>query len=354
MPETAPLNDVETGRGRAAQPTREQRLAAEMERIRAARPSRLAEGRPAIGARQLQQHSPDMDRDGLYSPNTERITVYVQQLTGAKHKVMVIHNKSCPVLVGELKRTVNKRHGGPTPDGMKLLRNNEDGTPGDAFDEDDTQSLADAGILDGATVHMTVQDEVAGKARREAREAATKAHREAREAATKARREELEAKRLAERNAELNAEKRRGRCKKNCFWWMFYMSPFAVIAFLVLLVAYFVSGCGACENDAACNGMFGECVCSGNHTGTFCELRPGEIGDEEAGGVPSWLVIICYAAAIAGCCIIGGGCILERKADIRDSAWHGFFLYLGLFTGGGVFCVAMTVLGVAALVVSYM
>jgi hypothetical protein len=280
--------------------------------------------------------------------------VYVQQLTGAKHKVMIIHNKSCPVLVGELKRTINKRHGGPTPDGMKLLRNNEDGTPGDAFDEDDTQSLADAGILDGATVHMTVQDEAAGKARREAREAATKAHREAREVATKAHREELQAKRLAERNAELNAEKRRVRCEKSCFELMVYMSPFAVIAFLVLLVAYFVSGCGACENDAACNGMFGECVCSGNHTGTFCELRPGEIGDEEAGGVPSWLVIICYAAAIAGCCIIGGGCILESKADISSSAWHGFFLYLGLFTGGGVFCVAMTVLGVAALVVSYM
>ena len=32
---------------------------------------------------------------------------------------------------------------------------------------------------------------------------------------------------------------------------------------------------------------FRVCVCSGNHTGTFCELRPGEIGDEEAGGVPS-------------------------------------------------------------------
>ena len=180
VPETAPLNDVEKGHGRVPPNT----------------------GRtPAPGA----------------YPVGERITVYVQQLTGAKHKVTIIHNQSSPVLVGELKRTINTRHGGPTPDGMKLLRNNEDGTPGDAFDEDDTQSLADAGILDGATVHMTVQDEVAGKARREAREAATKAHREAREAATKARREELEAKRLAERNAELNAEKRRGRCKKTAF-----------------------------------------------------------------------------------------------------------------------------------------
>ena len=52
----------------------------------------------------------------------------------------------------------------------------------------------------------------------------------------------------------------------------------------MLLIAYFISGCGPCENDAACNGVFGECVCSGNRTGTmtFCELRPGEIGDEDA------------------------------------------------------------------------
>ncbi len=39
---------------------------------------------------------------------------------------------------------------------------------------------------------------------------------------------------------------------------------------LVLLGAYFDGGCGACENDAACDGLFGACVCSGNRTGTFC------------------------------------------------------------------------------------
>ena len=47
---------------------------------------------------------------------------------------------------------------------------------------------------------------------------------------------------------------------------------------LVLLVAYFNGGCGACENDAACAGMFGECVCTGNHLGEYCEDSCGVFG----------------------------------------------------------------------------
>ena len=87
-------------------------------------------------------------------------------------------------------------------------------------------------------------------------------------------------------------------------------------------------------------------------------LRAAPRRDRRRGG--RWCAVVAgyylYAAAIAGCCIIGGGCILERKAEYssRSRGWDGVILYLGLFTGGGVFCVAMTVLGVAALVVSYM
>jgi hypothetical protein len=141
-----------------------------------------------------------------------------------------------------------------------------------------------------------------------------------------------------------------GRCADSCAVCTAQMSPCAVIAFLVLLIAYFKSGCGACENDAACNGMFGECVCSGNHTGTFCELRPGEIGDDEAGGVPSWLVITCCVVAIAGCCVIGLG---WDKAPLQGGPAHNFdFIVIYLPAGVCVIFVAMAVLGMAALVMS--
>jgi hypothetical protein len=93
------------------------------------------------------------------------ITVHVQQLTGSKHTFEIPPDTS----MGDFKRTLHQEHDGPTPDGMKLLRSNVDGTPGDPFDEDEEQSVADAGMVDGAMVHMTMQDDVAGKARREAR-----------------------------------------------------------------------------------------------------------------------------------------------------------------------------------------
>jgi hypothetical protein len=111
-----------------------------------------------------------------------------------------------------------------------------------------------------------------------------------------------------------------------------------LIALLVPLIVY-LSRCdyGACENDATCDGLFGECgctgnhlgeycehscgefgqvsggacVCSGNRTGTFCELHPGEIGDddeqeaEEASSLchpslPSGLCTTCLVVAAGG------------------------------------------------------
>jgi hypothetical protein len=101
------------------------------------------------------------------------ITVYVQQLTGTQYTVVMDRSGAAAVVtLGDFKRIINEKHGGPTPDGMKLLRNNMDGTPGDAFDEAfDEEDLEDIGIMDGATVHMTVQDEAECRARREAREA---------------------------------------------------------------------------------------------------------------------------------------------------------------------------------------
>jgi hypothetical protein len=67
-----------------------------------------------------------------------------------------------------------------------------------------------------------------------------------------------------------------------------------LLVLLVLLVSYFSSGCGACENDAAClardpetnnlrhaniaDGLVGECVCTGNHAGEYCEHSCGEFG----------------------------------------------------------------------------
>jgi hypothetical protein len=52
----------------------------------------------------------------------------------------------------------------------------------------------------------------------------------------------------------------------------------ATTTLLVLLISYFSSGCGACENEAACDGLIGECVCTGNHAGEYCEHSCGEFG----------------------------------------------------------------------------
>jgi hypothetical protein len=113
------------------------------------------------------------------------ITVYVQQLTGTQYTVdMGRSGAAAVVTLGDFKRIINEKHGGPTPDGMKLLRNNMDGTPGDAFDEAfDEGDLEDIGIMHGATVHMTVQDEAECRARREAREAEAAEARRVEEAA---------------------------------------------------------------------------------------------------------------------------------------------------------------------------
>eukprot|EP01046_Picozoa_sp_COSAG06_P095759 COSAG06_NODE_41872_length_387_cov_0.569444_1_plen_82_part_01 len=49
-------------------------------------------------------------------------TVYVQQLTGTKHTVVMARRSAAAVVtMGDFKRIINERHGGPIPDGMKLL-----------------------------------------------------------------------------------------------------------------------------------------------------------------------------------------------------------------------------------------
>ena len=50
-----------------------------------------------------------------------------------------------------------------------------------------------------------------------------------------------------------------------------------------ILIMYYISGCGACENDATCRGLFGECICVGNNLGEHCENSCGEFGQVNGG-----------------------------------------------------------------------
>jgi hypothetical protein len=146
---------------------------------------------------------------------------------------------------------------------------------------------------------------------------------------------------------------------------------------LVLFGAYFVSGCGACENDSACKGLFGGCVCtgnhlgeyceescgeygqvvnslngsacecSGNHTGAFCNLRPGEIAEEDP--VSRSFLTTCSAVAVAGCCIVAWGFGIDNPHDESQGDCAGLlFILMFAPAGCGTICVAMTVLAVAA------
>ena len=66
------------------------------------------------------------------------------------------------------------------------------------------------------------------------------------------------------------------KTKVGCYCWVLVIV--AVATFLCVLPSYLDHGCGACENDAACDGLFGECVCTGNHLGEYCEDSCGDFG----------------------------------------------------------------------------
>jgi hypothetical protein len=65
-----------------------------------------------------------------------------------------------------------------------------------------------------------------------------------------------------------------------------------------LLISYF-NGCGACENDVACDGLFEECICTDNHLGEYCEDSCGEFGQVDAYGSAcvcsgNYTGVVCY------------------------------------------------------------
>ena len=84
---------------------------------------------------------------------------------------------------------------------------------------------------------------------------------------------------------------------------------------LVLLVAYFNGGCGACENDAACDGLFGECVCTGNHLGEYCEHSCGDFGQVNRFGV--FGVCVCSGNRTGTLCELDA---LGQLVDDRDDS----------------------------------
>ena len=141
---------------------------------------------------------------------------------------------------------------------------------------------------------------------------------------------------------------------------------------LAVLGAYVNTGCGACENDAACDGLFGECICTGNHlgeyceescgefgqvddgacecsgnyTGAFCNLRPGEIVEEEL--VSRSVLTACSVVAVVGCCIVGGGWVADNPHRGGPGCPGLAFFFMFAPAGCGAICVAMTVLAVVA------
>eukprot|EP01043_Picozoa_sp_COSAG02_P029442 COSAG02_NODE_1832_length_10723_cov_13.708020_7_plen_444_part_00 len=91
-----------------------------------------------------------------------------------------------------------------------------------------------------------------------------------------------------------------------------------MITIVVLPIAYLSVGCGACENDAECDGLLGECVCRGNHLGEHCEHSCGEFGEV------SGSACICSGDRSGAFCDLG----MMLSSDFND-ATVGAVMYRG-------------------------
>ena len=103
---------------------------------------------------------------------------------------------------------------------------------------------------------------------------------------------------------------------------------------LAVLLSYF-NGCGACENGAACDGLFGECVCTGNHLGEYCEDSCGDFGQVNRGGV-----CVCSGNRTGTLCELDA---LGQLVDDRDDS-----------TGLGAGWIVLIVLGTCCFCVTCM
>ena len=177
----------------------------------------------------------------------------VQPAIGGEEAAVTLKGVTSSMKVGQLHwRIQQEMESKPHPDQQQLfILGGDKGAL-----EDGELPIGAYGVVSGVKLHLAIRDEGEAAARRLARGQLRDDQRVVREArdAARARR-----KRVVKRTA-----------KVMCF--------VATTTLLVLLSAYFNGGCGACENGAACEGLFGACACAGNHLGEYCEHSCGEYG----------------------------------------------------------------------------
>eukprot|EP01045_Picozoa_sp_COSAG04_P019408 COSAG04_NODE_1880_length_5315_cov_3.233704_3_plen_348_part_00 len=188
----------------------------------------------------------------------------VKSMIGGEEAAVTLEGVSSKMSVSELHERVEKEmESKPTPDEQRLFI--VDGDKGPLRDE--TLPIGAYGVVAGVTLHLAMRDGKAAAARREARVEVRAAR-----AAAQAR---------AVQEAEWEARRREAwwrECAYQAKWAAKLLSASVVAVLVIMIIAYFDIGCGACENDAACDGLFGECVCTGNHLGEYCEDSCGDFG----------------------------------------------------------------------------
>ena len=297
-----------------------------------------------------------------YQPSSFDLTV--QPAIGGEQAAITLEGIRSNMSVSDLRDRVHaEMESKPQPDEQRLFI--VDGDKGPL--EDETLPIGAYGVVSGVTLHLAMRDGQSAVRRREARS----------QVRARLRAEAKEAERARER-ARYEQRERERACEKAANVFITWVAATLVTLLITSPGAYFSRGCGACKNDAACGGsLWGECVCTGNHLGTYCEHSCGEFGqvdgstcvcsdnhtgtfceldasgikygeESEEESVPSSrLVTTCVVLAIAGGCIIACGYLQE---DWNASRCAGLVFYLFFLPAGCcVLCVAGVVLLVAAL-----
>ena len=245
----------------------------------------------------------------------------IQPAIGGEEASITLKRVMCVMTVGRLQRVVQaKLESSPRPDQQRLFI--VDGEKGPL--EDETLPIGAYGVVPGATLHLAMRDEQAAAARRLARGNVRAAQ--------------------AKADMEAHGAKMARALKAQNIGRMSAMTVSAVA--LLVLLSSLLYGCGACAYGVCDGTLFGECVCTGNHlgeycedscghfgkvangtcicsgkyTGTFCELQPGEVPSDDSGlGLGWWILII---LAILACCCVSALTALYVMAKIMGAGFH--------------------------------
>ena len=218
------------------------------------------------------------------------ISIPITSLTGGELTVRA----SLDDPVQRVKELIKEARGaaGPEPDAQCLVLMLQSGEQRPL--EDETVQLGAWGVAEGMTLHLNPQDPVAGRERRECRQAARAAAAERRQA-------------RALRNAKLK------RLARN-------LLAGAVAIGLILVIVYLTAGCGGgspCGEYGDCVGLFTTaCVChaSANYVGEHCNLAPAYA----LSGCDDPALCGTYLRSEAATC--GGGAPVYQLAGAADTA----------------------------------